>query len=132
MQVIRTIFAVMIAVLTFQASAQVQQARGQYSINYKDSVGVFDRKEAPSAIKQKAKQEAALRAVETYFAEAGQSESANFDAIRGKFWKIRSATSSTPRCCPKPMIRRTSNTPWQFASPSMWPICAMHRKLAPQ
>ena len=84
MQVIRTIFAVMIAVLTFQASAQVQQARGQYSINYKDSVGVFDRKEAPSAIKQKAKQEAALRAVETYFAEAGQSESANFDAIRGK------------------------------------------------
>ncbi|MCA1324439.1 hypothetical protein [Herbaspirillum sp. alder98] len=76
--------ALAIAFLVLPASAQVQQARGQYSINYKESIGVFDRKEAPAAVKQKAKQEAALRAVETYFAEAGQSESANFDTIRSK------------------------------------------------
>ncbi|MFL9879244.1 hypothetical protein PQR63_12670 [Herbaspirillum rhizosphaerae] len=84
MQIIRYLIALMIAVLVLPASAQVQQARGQYSINYKEAVGVFDRKEAPAAIKQKARQEAALKAVETYFAEAGQSESANFDVIRAK------------------------------------------------
>lgn len=84
MQVIRYILAVLIAAVSLSAAAQVQQARGQYAINYKDSVGVFGRKEASPEIKQKARQEAALRAVETYFAEAGQSESANFDAIRSK------------------------------------------------
>ncbi|AYR22606.1 hypothetical protein RC54_01700 [Herbaspirillum rubrisubalbicans] len=74
----------MLAMLLLPASAQIQQARGQYSINYKDALGVFDRKEAPAPIKQKARQEAALKAVESYYAEAGQSESANFDAIRAK------------------------------------------------
>ena len=63
-----------------QANAQVQQARGQYSISYSNLMT----KEAPPAIKQKAKQEAALKAIEVYFAEAGQSESANFDVIRPK------------------------------------------------
>ncbi|MHA0111518.1 hypothetical protein ACXYUI_31130, partial [Klebsiella pneumoniae] len=53
-------------------------------LSYKESVGVFDRTEASPAIKQKARQEAALKAVESYYAEAGQSESANFDAIRAK------------------------------------------------
>ncbi|ALU87567.1 hypothetical protein [Herbaspirillum rubrisubalbicans] len=84
MQVIRTLIALMLAMLLLPASAQIQQARGQYSINYKDALGVFDRKEAPAPIKQKARQEAALKAVESYYAEAGQSESANFDAIRAK------------------------------------------------
>jgi hypothetical protein len=82
MQVIKYLIAFMLSALALQANAQIHQARGQYSINYKETIGAFDRKEAPSAIKQKAKQEAALKAVEAYYAEAGQSESANFDVIR--------------------------------------------------
>lgn len=84
MQVVRYLIAVVITAFAMQVSAQVHQARGQYSLSYKESVGMFGRKEAPDQIKQKAQQEAALKAVETYYAEAGQSESANFDVIRGK------------------------------------------------
>lgn len=84
MQVIRYILIVMIAAFTLQAGAQIQQARGQYSVNYKEALGAFDKKEAPAIIKQKAKQEAAIKAVEAYYAEAGQAESMNFDAIRTK------------------------------------------------
>ena len=84
MQVVRYLIAVVIAAFAMQVSAQVHQARGQYSLSYKESVGMFGRKEAPDQIKQKAQQEAALKAVEAYYAEAGQSESANFDVIRAK------------------------------------------------
>lgn len=84
MQVVRYIFAVVLAAFALQVSAQVQQARGQYSMIYKELVGAVALKAAPAEIKQKAQQEAALKAVEAYYAEAGQSESANFDAIRGK------------------------------------------------
>lgn len=84
MQVMKYLIAVVLAALAMQAGAQVHQARGQFSLSYKDSIGTFGRKEAPTEIKQKAQQEAALKAVETYFAEAGQSESANFDTIRAK------------------------------------------------
>jgi hypothetical protein len=70
--------------LSLQAGAQVQQARGSYSTGYKAPSGVFASKEAPGEVKQKARLEAALKAVEAYYAEAGQSESANFDAIRDK------------------------------------------------
>jgi hypothetical protein len=64
--------------------AQVQQARGQFAIVYKDQIGTFGKKEAPAEVKQRAQQEAAIKAVEAYFAEAGQSASANFDGIRAK------------------------------------------------
>lgn len=84
MQVVRYFIAIVLAAFAMQVGAQIQQARGQYSLSYKESVGTFGRKEAPAQAKQKAQQEAALKAVEAYFAEAGQSESANFDAIRGK------------------------------------------------
>lgn len=84
MQMIKFFVAVLMAAIALQAGAQVQQARGQATLNYKDSVGTFDRREAPSGVKQKARQEAELKAVESYYAEAGQSESANFDAIRSK------------------------------------------------
>lgn len=79
-------FAFVAAMLLFfpEAHAQIHQARGQYAINYKDSLSTFDRKQAPANIKQKAQQEAALKAVEAYFAEAGQAEAANFDGIRTK------------------------------------------------
>ncbi|UWE16945.1 hypothetical protein [Herbaspirillum huttiense] len=83
----RSFLILLMATLALSAQpalAQIQQARGQYSLSYKESVGVFDRAEASPAIKQKARQEAALKAVESYYAEAGQSESANFDAIRAK------------------------------------------------
>ena len=84
MQVIKYLIALLIAAFALQAAAQVQQARGKYTVNYKESIGVFDRKEAPNSVKEKARQEAQLKAVEAYYAEAGQSESANFDAIRSK------------------------------------------------
>ncbi len=84
MQVIRYLVAFLIAAFALQAGAQIQQARGQFSMNYKESIGAFDRKEAPPAVKQKVRQEAVLKAVQAYYAEAGQAESANFDAIRSK------------------------------------------------
>jgi hypothetical protein len=84
MQVIKFFVAMMIAVVCTQASAQVQQARGQYVLDYREYLGNFDKKEAPAKAKLKAQQEATLKAVEHYFAEAGQSESANLDAIRSK------------------------------------------------
>lgn len=84
MQVIKYLIAMLLAAAALQAGAQIQQARGQYTANYKDSLGTFDRKEAPGPVKQKARQEAELKAVEAYYAEAGQSESANFNAIRSK------------------------------------------------
>jgi hypothetical protein len=84
MQVIKYVIAMLMAAFALQASAQIQQARGQYTVNYKDSIGMLDRKEAPGPVKQKARQEAQLKAVEAYYAEAGQSESANFNAIRSK------------------------------------------------
>lgn len=90
MQVMKYLIAVVIAALAMQVGAQVHQARGQFALSYKDSVGTFGRKEAPAEIKQKAQQEAALKAVETYFAEAGQSESANFDTIRAKILENQS------------------------------------------
>lgn len=84
MQIVKFFIALLIAFTGVQASAQIQQSRGQYVLNYAEYLGTFDKKEAPGKAKQKAQQEAALKAVETYFAEAGQSESANFDVIRGK------------------------------------------------
>lgn len=80
--IIKWLIAFIVSVFALQAGAQIHQARGQYSVNYKEFIGTFDRKEAPPAVKQRAKQEAALKAVEAYYAEAGQSESANFDVIR--------------------------------------------------
>ncbi|WP_354442137.1 hypothetical protein [Ottowia thiooxydans] len=84
------LIAVVLAAFAAQLSAQVHQARGQYALSYKDSVSTFGRKEAPAEIKQKAQQEAAMKAVEAYYAEAGQSESANFDAVRGKILENQS------------------------------------------
>ena len=84
MQMIKLFLSLLMAVVVTHAQAQVQQARGQFAINYKDQIGTFDKKEAPAKVKQQAEQEAMLKAVEAYFAEAGQAESANFDGIRSK------------------------------------------------
>lgn len=84
MQMIKVFIALLILIVGTPAEAQVQQARGQYVLDYKEYLGAFDKKEAPAKAKTKAQQEAALKAVEHYYAESGQSESANFDAIRSK------------------------------------------------
>lgn len=84
MQIVTYVIAVLLATLAMPVNAQVHQARGQYSLSYKESIGTFSRKEVPAEIKQKAQQEAALKAVEAYYAEAGQSESSNFESIRAK------------------------------------------------
>lgn len=84
MQVIKRFLALLVVVVAAHAQAQVHQARGQYAVNYKEHVGAFDKKEAPAKVKQQAQQEAMLKAVEAYFAEAGQAEASNFDGIRSK------------------------------------------------
>lgn len=59
------------------ASAQVQQARGKASVSYQGPA-------AAPADKDRAVLAAQMKAVEFYYAEAGQSESENFDAIRAR------------------------------------------------
>jgi hypothetical protein len=78
MQVIRNLFiALSTAVLALSASAQIQQARGKASVPYTAKAVTPD-------VKAKALQNAQLKAVEMYYAEAGESESAAFDAMRAK------------------------------------------------
>ncbi|MBP7913953.1 MAG: hypothetical protein KAZ63_01300 [Vitreoscilla sp.] len=78
MQVIRHLFVALLAVaLSSAAVAQVQQARGKATVTYKG-------KAAPADAKAQALQKAQLKAVEFYYAEAGESEAANFDAVRDK------------------------------------------------
>ncbi|MGJ7542142.1 hypothetical protein [Variovorax sp. LT1R16] len=63
------------------AHAQVATARGKASVPYEGSV--FGSKASPE-VKERAMREAQVKAVEFYYAEAGESESANFDAIRDR------------------------------------------------
>lgn len=78
MQVVKKILVwAALAALAVSASAQVQQARGKASVSY---VG----KAASAEDKAKANMAAQLKAVEFYYAEAGQSEAENFDAVREK------------------------------------------------
>ena len=78
MQVIRNLFIALIATLfALSASAQVQQARGKATVPY-------TAKSVTPEVKAKALQNAQLKAVEFYYAEAGESESAAFDAMRQK------------------------------------------------
>lgn len=82
MQVIRNVFLMLLmAAAAFTAQAQVANARGKASVTYQGSV--FGSK-ASADDKQKALREAQVKAVEFYYAEAGQAESANFDAIRDR------------------------------------------------
>lgn len=82
MQVIRNLaLLLLIAASAFAAQAQVANARGKASVTYQGSV--FGSK-ASAEDKQKALREAQIKAVEFYYAEAGQAESANFDAIRDR------------------------------------------------
>lgn len=78
MQVIRTLLLwATLAFVAVSASAQAQQARGKATVTYQGPAATADDK-------ARATQAAQLKAVEFYYAEAGQSESENFDAIRDK------------------------------------------------
>ncbi len=66
-----------IAMFAGSAWAQVQQAKGKATVTYQGwSVSADDKARATSA--------AQLKAIEFYYAEAGQSEAENFDVIRDK------------------------------------------------
>ena len=78
MQVIRTLFVALVAAaFALGAVAQVQQAKGKATVPYTGKALTPD-------VKAKALQNAQLKAVEGYYAEAGESEAANFDAMRTK------------------------------------------------
>ena len=78
MQVIRTLFvAIFAAAFALAAVAQVQRAAGKATVPYSGKTATPD-------VKAKALQNAQLKAVEFYYAEAGESEAANFDAMRQK------------------------------------------------
>lgn len=78
MQVIqKIILCLSFALCAAGVNAQVQQARGKASVNYQGfRVNAED--------KNKALMAAQLKAVEFYYAEAGQSEAENFDAVRAR------------------------------------------------
>ena len=78
MQVIRTlIVAVFTVAFALSASAQVQKASGKATVPYPGKAVTPD-------VKATALQNAQLKAVEFYYAEAGESEAAAFDAMRAK------------------------------------------------
>lgn len=77
MQVIRKLFLLGLMACASVAIAQVQQGRGKATVPYSG-------KSATPEIKAKANLAAQLKAVEFYYAEAGESEGANFDAVRDK------------------------------------------------
>ncbi|MDW5444218.1 hypothetical protein [Polaromonas sp. SM01] len=77
MQIIRTCLLVLLLGCTTLSMAQVQQARGKATVPYSGRSATPD-------IKAKANLAAQLKAVEFYYAEAGESEAANFDAVRDK------------------------------------------------
>lgn len=77
MQVIRAFLLVMLSTFALASLAQVQQARGKATVTYQG-------KSASPDDKAKANQAAQLKAVEFYYAEAGQSEAENFDVVRDK------------------------------------------------
>ncbi len=76
MQVIRILLLALLAFSTQFALAQVENAKGSATITYAKKLTPED--------KNKAFREAQVKAVERYYAESGDSESANFDNVRDK------------------------------------------------
>jgi hypothetical protein len=78
MQIVKSLLTIaFLCCLAHTSVAQVQQARGKATVDYKA-------RSAPTDVKAKAQREAELKAIEFYYAEAGESEAANFDAVRDK------------------------------------------------
>ena len=76
MQVIRILLLALLAFSSQFALAQVENAKGSATITYAKKLTPED--------KNKAFREAQVKAVERYYAESGDSESANFDNVRDK------------------------------------------------
>lgn len=66
-----------LTVFTVGAWAQVTQQRGKATLTYQGPAATADDKNRATILAQ-------LKAIETYYAEAGQTEQDNFDAIRDK------------------------------------------------
>lgn len=82
MQIIRLFFIALLFILSATSSiAQTAMAKGQATVKYETSV--FSSKVSPE-VKAKAQLQAQLKAVDKYYAEAGESQSDNLDAIRSK------------------------------------------------
>ncbi len=77
MQITRSLLAIVLACFAATAMAQVQQARGKASLAYQGRSATADDKARTT-------QAAQLKAIEFFYAEAGESESENFDAVREK------------------------------------------------
>jgi hypothetical protein len=77
MQVINIVGAASLLLVCSSALADVQYEQGQASLTYTG-------KSVPPAVRSQAIQTAELKAIQTYYAKAGGSASANFDSIRAK------------------------------------------------
>lgn len=77
MQIIRTLVLLLLSSFAIMSMAQIQQARGKATVSYQGKLASPDDK-------AKANLAAQLKAVEFYYAEAGQSEAENFDVVRDK------------------------------------------------
>jgi len=76
MQVIRFLLLAVLALSSQFALAQIENAKGSATVTYAGKIKPED--------KNKAFREAQVKAVERYYAESGDSESANFDNVRDK------------------------------------------------
>ncbi len=76
MQVIRYLLLAILAFSSQFALAQIENAKGSATVTYAGKLKPED--------KTKAEREAKVKAVERYYAESGDSESANFDNVRDK------------------------------------------------
>ncbi|GAB2884962.1 hypothetical protein GCM10027202_11930 [Microvirgula curvata] len=81
MQMIRFFLVSLMLLTGIQAMAATATAKGQATVKYESSL--FGRKVTPE-VKARAVLQAQLRAVEKYYAEAGDAQSQNLDAIRDK------------------------------------------------
>jgi hypothetical protein len=77
MQVIKYIGAIALLFVCTTVFADVQYEQGQASLSYTG-------KSVPPAVRAQAIQTAEVRALETYYAKAGSSASANFESIKDK------------------------------------------------
>ncbi|MCW3481992.1 hypothetical protein OL229_20925 [Neisseriaceae bacterium JH1-16] len=81
MQMIRLIFISLLLLVGTRAMAETATAKGQATVKYEKSL--FGSKVSPE-VKAKAVQQAQLKAVEKYYAEAGDAQTENLDVIRDK------------------------------------------------
>jgi hypothetical protein len=77
MQIIRALLLTVLAFCSTFALAQIEQAKGSATIT-------FAGRKVTAEDKARAFREAQVKAVERYYAESGDSESANFDNVRDK------------------------------------------------